>query len=433
MQRLLELQANQIEQVLWRNNIAAQVIGGDVLPRLTTFHLTVSNDQGDVLARVQRLASTLALRLDVSGEVRIARHGAKIVIQVPHGQFRPMYLLRLQQEVEAAAQPVPTQTMLLGLDEDGRPLFLNLTAPDVAHALVAGTTGSGKSSLMLAMALSLAINNRPDRTRLVLIDPKGRQFSTLAGLPHLLAGVVTGVDSASRAAGALAVMEKLLLEMERRDRAGVSLPHIFVFIDELADLMLVGGPPFRAALTRLTQRGRGAGIHVVAGTQKPTVEVIGSLVKANFPTRIVGAVASPEDAKVAAGVRDTGAETLAGKGDFLLIAGGLKIRFQAGYVPPEAIPQVVAHLAAGEASPAGRRWDITSGEPAETTTLGGRLRKLIPFPLVGQRGGHNRSDPPQAVADAQAGMSAWQLRLKYGFGGSKAERLVREYGPKATG
>lgn len=425
MQHLLDLQANQIERILWNNGVQGRVLGGDVLPRVTAFHLSVASDQGDVLAKLQRLSGTLALHLGVRGEIRVNRRGGWITVEVPHGRFRPVSLLALLRQLPYGR--IPPQTITLGLDDTGRPLLLRLPSPEVSHVLIAGTTGSGKTSLMVAMAVSLSLTNRPERTRLILIDPKGSAFAELAALPHLLTGIVAGVDDG--ATNVLAVLERLIREMEVRDRDGVTGPRIFVFIDEIADLAMIGGKPFEATLTRLTQRGRGAGIHVVAGTQKPLSAVIGPLVKGNFPTRIVGRVVSPEDAKVAAGVGGTGAEALAGCGDFLLLAGGLTTRFQAAFIRPADVPAAVERASAAP-SPTGRQWVIR--EEDEPESVAGRLRKLIPFPFGG-RGGHNREDPPEAIADARAGMGAWELRRKYGRGGSWAERMVKEYGPVGSG
>jgi S-DNA-T family DNA segregation ATPase FtsK/SpoIIIE len=122
-------------------------------------------------------------------------------------------------------------------------------------------------------------------------------------------------------------------------------------IDELADLLMVGGKPIQHTLTRLTQRGREAGIHVIAATQKPTSAVLGPLVKANFPVRLVGRVTSAEDARTASGWSGTGAERLQGRGDFLAVAEGRVIRFQAAHVSSEEIRAVVSHLAQRVAAP----------------------------------------------------------------------------------
>ncbi len=127
----------------------------------------------------------------------------------------------------------------------------------------------------------------------------------------------------------------LVAEMERRDQTGENRPALVVAVDELADLLQTGGAAVEAMLTRLAQRGREAGVHLVACTQKPTAALIGGAMKANFPVRLVGAVASRDEARYATGVTESGAEKLAGKGDFLLVAKGEALRFQAAWVGAE--------------------------------------------------------------------------------------------------
>jgi S-DNA-T family DNA segregation ATPase FtsK/SpoIIIE len=132
--------------------------------------------------------------------------------------------------------------------------------------------------------------------------------------------------------------------MERRDSQGVSSPVIVAGVDEMADLLMTGGKAVEAALVRLAQRGREAGVHLLACTQKPSAELVSGLLKANFPVRLVGAVASPEDAKVASGIAGTGAEKLLGRGDFLLVAKGDVIRFQAAYASEDETAQSALRL-----------------------------------------------------------------------------------------
>jgi S-DNA-T family DNA segregation ATPase FtsK/SpoIIIE len=189
-----------------------------------------------------------------------------------------------------------------------------------------GTTGSGKTALARTMLASLALANRPADLQMVLIDPKGRGFAALNGLPH-----VTRRAFADSMAAAVE-LTRVVDEMERRDRQNISKPLLVVAIDELADLLQTGGKAADAALTRLAQRGREAGIHLIACTQKPSASLIGSAIKANFPVRLVGSVASRDEARHASGITDSGAETLEGKGDFLLITRGEATRFQAAWI-----------------------------------------------------------------------------------------------------
>ncbi|MCS7283321.1 MAG: DNA translocase FtsK [Anaerolineae bacterium] len=337
MKKLLEYQADRIEAVLAQHRIPARVTGGTVTPRWIRYDVLPA--LGVRIGAVTGLAEELAAALGVPS-VRVARRGAVIAVEVPREDPRPVRLLPLLQGL----RHVPPVTALLGIADDGTPLLLRLPSPNVAHVLVAGTTGSGKTALLRTIVLSLAYFNPAqvagarEGLRLVLIDPKGSAFRDLEGLPHLARPVIADV------AEAVEGLKSLVRWMEVRGRQGEREPGCILVIDELADLMVVGGEAVERPLTRLLQRGREAGIHVVAATQKPTAAVIGSLVKANFPVRLVGKVASPEDAKVASGWRGTGAERLMGKGDFIAVAEGRIHRFQAAYIAPEEVPGLVAEI-----------------------------------------------------------------------------------------
>jgi S-DNA-T family DNA segregation ATPase FtsK/SpoIIIE len=190
------------------------------------------------------------------------------------------------------------------------------------------------------MALSLALYNRLGEVQMVFIDPKGAGFGPFVGpeqtLPHLLRPAVGEIHQA------IFLLGEMVEEMVRRDRENISEPRVIIFIDEVADLMEQGGKAMDRLMTRLTQRGRSAGIHLVACTQKPLAAVIGSLTRSNFPVRLVGSVASADDAKIATGIPGTGAEKLLGRGDFLLVVKGQVTRFQSAYVSEAEIKQIVA-------------------------------------------------------------------------------------------
>lgn len=344
--RTLEMQADRIEAVLARHRVQARVEGGTVTPRFIRFRLVA--DGSTRVNKITALADEIAMELD-RREARVYREGAAIQVEVPRTQPAPVRLLPLCDGLEMA----PSLTAVLGLEQDGTPLLLRLPAPNVAHVLVVGTTGSGKTALVRSLLVSLAMYNRQSQIQLILIDPKGRGFGPLRRLPHTLGGI------ASTPAEALDRLRWLVEEMERRDRAGENRPALVVGIDELADLLMTGGAPVEALLTRLSQRGREAGIHLVACTQKPTAEVLGGAMKANFPVRLVGAVASRDEARYASGITDSGAEKLEGKGDFLLIAKGESVRFQAAWLGPEDLDRVC--LVLREGSRGQRRW---SGNPS---------------------------------------------------------------------
>lgn len=327
----LNFQADRIERVLASHRVPARVHGGAVSPRWIRFLLTPA--LGARVATVRNLSEELALALGAP-EVRVAREGESLAVEMPRNDPEPVRLLTLMRGLDS----IPRLTACIGLTDDGRPLLLRLPSPDVAHVLVAGTTGSGKTELMRALIASLAMTHRQSKLQIVLIDPKRRGFLPLGGLPHLID------DIAADAGSALGLLEKLVMEMERRDATGISSPHIVIAVDELLDLLAVGGKPVETALTRIAQRGREAGLHLIAGAQKPSASALGGMLKANFPVRLVGRVGSAEDARVAAGVSGTGAEKLIGRGDFVAVASGQTIRFQAAWIPVHDWPYIMARL-----------------------------------------------------------------------------------------
>ena len=360
--------------VLRTHRAPGRVMGGVVSPRWISYQVVPAVEAK--VSNVVKLSEEIALRLGATG-VRISRQGGNIHIEVPREDAKVVGFLPLCQQLS----DIPKQTAVLGLDERGSPLLLRLPSPDVAHALIAGTTGSGKTALAQNMILSLAMFNRLSEVQLVLIDPKRQGFAPFAKLPHLLRPLVKESHQA------IFTLAELTEEMVRRDREGISTPKVVVFIDEVADLLEQGGNALSRLLTRLTQRGRGAGIHIVACTQKPLASVIGSLTKSNFPVRLIGSVASPEDAKVAAGVAGTGAEKLLGRGDFLLVNKGQTMRFQAAYATQTDIEQVIDQLKTSQSEL--RRWlaEEAALTLAATGTEGrGGFRSRWPFGAKAKQG-----------------------------------------------
>lgn len=351
----LELQADRIETVLARHKINARVDGGVVAQRFVRFGLQLQ--LGTKINKVKSLAEEIALALG-KREARIYRQDGKIQIEVPRTADRPVTLLSLCSMLPL----IPPATAVLGIEENGMPLLLRLSAPDVVHVLIAGTTGSGKTALARTLLTSLAMHNRQGEVQLILIDPKGRGFRHLAGLPHVLGELIVDPQEA------ITRLRWLVQEMERRDRLQLSAPLLIVAIDELADLLQTGGAMVEAMLTRLSQRGREAGIHLVVCTQKPTAALIGAAMKANFPVRLVGAVASQDEARYATGISGSGAEKLEGRGDFLLLARGEVVRFQAAWLGKTELQQITARLVDG--GRLSRRWIAEAIKPdphSETT------------------------------------------------------------------
>ncbi len=363
--RTLEMQADRIEAVLAKHKVESRVSGGTVTPRFVRFDIAMQ--LGAKVNKVTGLAEEIAMALGKS-EARIYRQGDTVSVEVPRSQPEPVRLVPLCGRLAS----VPTITAVLGVEENGTPLLLRLSAPDVAHVLLAGTTGSGKTALARTLLTSLAMHNRQNEVQLVLIDPKGRGFGPLARLPHVLGTVAHSVEDVHQR------LDWLVREMERRDRQGTNRPALIVGIDELADLIQIGGQPVEGALTRLAQRGREAGIHLVACTQKPTASLIGGAMKANFPVRLVGSVASKDEARFAAGIPDSGAEKLEGKGDFLLVARSDVVRFQAAWIGPTDLRSVTERLTQG-ANPT-RRWQV-----AEPSTEGADARAHTAPPAAGKR------------------------------------------------
>lgn len=368
-ERILEYQADQIELILASHRVPGRITGGTVTPRWIRYQLLP--ELTTKVARITALSEEMALRLGAP-DIRIARRGPAIHIEVPRADAQTVRLANLCRQLPE----IPRQSAILGMDEAGLPLLLRLSSPEVAHVLIAGTTGSGKTALARSMALSLAMYNRLGEVQMVFIDPKGTGFGPFVGperaLPHLLRPAVNEIHQA------IFLLGEMVEEMVRRDRENICEPRVIIFIDEVADLMEQGGKAMDRLMTRLTQRGRSAGLHIIACTQKPLAATIGSLTRSNFPVRLVGSVASADDAKVASGLPSTGAEKLLGRGDFLLVVKGQVTRFQAAYVSEQEIGQIVGQLQPRHRT--SRDWLDTPGqdEPLAATGTDGRLDRLAP-------------------------------------------------------
>jgi DNA segregation ATPase FtsK/SpoIIIE, S-DNA-T family len=355
-QQRLHLQADRIEWVLYTHKAPARVTGGRVTPRTIQFHLTPAPTTK--IAQVERLCEEIALALGASS-ARIARLNGQLSVEVPRADTRGLRFLELADRVRTHAQldqiVANPGTALLGLDTAGVPVLLRLGAPDVPHVLIAGTTGSGKTEAAKTMLASMMLFQKPRDLQLIVVDPKGSAFKLFEQLPHLLCPIIKNVEDA------LANLEWLVAEMQRREEGEIARPRVVLLLDELADLLMQGGREVEDQLTRLVQRGRSAGISVIACTQKPTSAAVGSLVKANFPVRLVGKVTSAVEAHVAAGLAGTGAEKLAGRGDFILIAGGEKLRLQVAHLPSADHGDFRARVDASSRHP--RDYRVRASEP----------------------------------------------------------------------
>ena len=337
--RILSLHADRIEAVLSSHKVPTLVWGGVVAPRFVTFQL--SPLPGTRVNRVANLSEEIAMALGVA-HCRIYREAGAMRIEVPRGGRQPVALLSLCRKMKR----VPPASVVLGIDRAGKPLVVSLANPDVVHILVSGTTGSGKTVALQSMIMSLAYLNRQHECQMVLIDPKGRGLMPFASLPHLMSPPIVNPGDAQE------ILEDLTQEMERRDREQIEQPRIVVVIDELADLLMTGGKIIESCIARLVQRGRSAGIHVIGATQKPSAKALSSVIRSNFPMRIVGRMVSAQDALIAAGIPGTGAERLMGRGDMLAVSVGHSKRFQAAFISEAEIAKTVKWLQIRQHAPA---------------------------------------------------------------------------------
>lgn len=340
----LEYQADRVEAVLAAHRAPVRITGGRSGPRQVRFYLSLASSVR--LANVQRLSEDLALALRVPA-VTITRGKEGVILTFDNPDPTPVTLRGI---LEGAPRAVPVSTMLLGVTADGDVSAVRLADPRVAHVLVSGTTGSGKSTLLQAMATSLAWFNRPDVLQLVFMSPKRETFGVFAGLRHTVGVFTDAAEAAER-------LRSLVLLMQQRDRRGLSpgpgVPRVVVFIDELAALVMGDSSGTKSSITDLVQGGRQVGIHVVAATQHPKSAILGGVMRANFPLRVVGKVVSAEDARMGAGRGGTNAHLLGGKGDFLGVApNGENVRLQGAMVTVEEIQELLsAAYADADAAP----------------------------------------------------------------------------------
>ena len=299
---------------------------------------------------------------------------SSMALELPNPKRQMVRLLEIISSKEYSDMSSPL-TMTLGKDIGGQPTVVDLAK--MPHLLVAGTTGSGKSVGINAMILSLLYKAEPDQVRLILVDPKMLELSIYEGIPHLLAPVVVDMKQAANALNwCVAEMEKrykLMSAMGVRNLVGLNhrirdaeksgekipnpvsltpdspeplsiLPYIVVVIDELADLMMVAGKTVEQLIARLAQKARASGIHLILATQRPSVDVITGLIKANIPTRISFQVSSKIDSRTI--LDQMGAEALLGQGDMLFLAPGTgyPTRVHGAFVADEEVHRVVDYL-----------------------------------------------------------------------------------------
>ena len=447
----LEAMSRLVEMKLADFGIEVQVVAVQPGPIITRFEMQPG--PGVKVSQISNLAKDIARGLSaISVRVVEVIPGKSVVgLEIPNESREIIALSEIikSREYENSSSPL---TLALGKDIGGLPVTADLAR--MPHLLVAGTTGSGKSVAINAMILSLLYKTVPRDVRLIMVDPKMLELSIYEGIPHLLTPVVTDMKEAANAlrwcvaemerryqlmaalgvrniggynkkvldaieagepiADPLFKREESMLPDEEPDPTLDKLPFIVVIIDELADMMMVVGKKVEELIARLAQKARASGIHLIIATQRPSVDVITGLIKANIPTRIAFQVSSKVDSRTI--LDQIGAEQLLGHGDMLYMAPGTGIptRVHGAFVSDQEVHKVVDHLK-------------RAGQPEYVEEI---LQADIPgSELPGEAGaGDDESDPlyDQAVRivteTRRASISGVQRRLKVGY--NRAARMI---------
>ena len=348
--------ANKLEETLLSFGVQADILEVTKGPSVTRFE--IQPKAGIKVSKIVNLSDDIALGLAAGGirmEAPIPGKAA-IGIEVPNKKQTPVYFREIIESDEFKNSTAPI-ICALGKDISGKPVVTDISS--MPHLLIAGATGSGKSVCINTLIVSLLYKYSPDEVKLLMVDPKVVELSVYNGIPHLLIPVVT---EPKKAAGALhwAVKEmdrryNLFAENGARNIASYNkmadkgivkdkLPYIVMIVDELADLMMVCPGDVEESICRLAQKARAAGMHLVIATQRPSVDVITGVIKANIPSRISFAVSSQIDSRTI--LDSAGAEKLLGRGDMLFhpIGKSGNLRVQGAFISEEEVEQVVDHV-----------------------------------------------------------------------------------------
>ena len=443
----LEMTSRMIEKKLRDFGVEVRVVAAMPGPVVTRYEIEPAT--GVKGSQIVGLAKDLARSLSLVS--------IRVVETIPGKNFMALELPNAKRQTIKLSEILGSKiyhegksllTMGLGKDIVGNPVVADLAK--MPHVLVAGTTGSGKSVGINAMILSLLYKAEARDVRLLMIDPKMLEMSVYEGIPHLLAPVVTDMKQAAHGlnwcVGEMERRYKLMSKLGVRNLAGYNvkideakargesianpfsltpeepeplerLPHIVVIIDELADLMMVVGKKIEELIARLAQKARAAGIHLILATQRPSVDVITGLIKANIPTRIAFSVGSKIDSRTI--LDQMGAEALLGMGDMLYMASGsgLPVRVHGAFVSDEEVHRVVNYLK-------------TQGEPdyIDGVLEGGTVDGDSDLSLDGDAGGEKDPMYDQAVEvvlkDRKASISYVQRKLRIGY--NRSARLLED-------
>jgi S-DNA-T family DNA segregation ATPase FtsK/SpoIIIE len=411
--------ANTIQKTLANFGIEVGMSDVNVGPTVTQY--TLKPDDGVKLEKIVSLDKNLALSLAVH-PIRIEAPipGKSLVgIEVPN---KTAQIVRMRNILasETFKNRKSKLSVVLGLDTAGHPQIADIGK--MPHMLIAGSTGSGKSVCINTLLLSLLYQNSPDELKIILVDPKRVELSLYNNIPHLLTPVIVEPDkTVSALKWSVAEMERRYHVLQQASKRNITeyneakgtdaMPFIVIVIDELADLMAVSANEVEALICRLAQMARAVGMHLVVATQRPSVDVITGLIKANIPTRIAFSVASNTDSRTI--LDQGGAEKLLGNGDMLFMSAELSKprRIQGAYVSESEVKQITEFVK-------------TQGEPAYNDEI------LMQHAKVGGGGGEYGAVDDELFYDAadcviragKASASLLQRRLRIGY--ARAARLL---------
>jgi len=414
----LEESAGILEDTLRDFGIESKVIDISKGPVITRYELQPA--PGVKVNRITSLSDDIALTMKATTVRIVAPIPGKscVGIEVPNADTSMVFLKEILESSEYQKMAASSKlAMALGKDISGRSVVTDLG--DMPHLLIAGTTGSGKTVCVNSLIMSMIYNATPEELKFLMVDPKMVELAIYNGLPHLLCPVVTDAKKVSGALGwVVSEMEaryKMLAKMTVRNiqafnqKSEEKLPYIVVIIDELADLMMIAQEDIENAITRLAQLSRAVGIHMILATQRPSVDVVTGVIKANFPARISFKVASKVDSRTVLDMN--GADKLLGKGDMLFLEPGSPkpIRAQGTFLTDPEIEKVVSFIKAQQ-------------EPVYDNEILEQQKKS-----VSGRGGFEKDEffdeaVNMVLETGQASVSMLQRRLRLGY--TRAARII---------